>query len=101
MAARCADVRVRGHAGDRRVAAGPEGGRRCGGAGRVQLRNLCQRGLVPILPCLFVFGTVAIVAAVVIAVALFATGTTVEVLTGGPLLRRGFASLASASRPPR
>jgi hypothetical protein len=57
--------------------------------GRVQLRNLCQRGRRsdPALP--FVSGTAAIVTAVVVGVALFAIGTPVRALTGGPLLRWG------------
>jgi VIT1/CCC1 family predicted Fe2+/Mn2+ transporter len=49
---------------------------------------------VPILPFLFTSGGAAIVAAaVVVGVALFATGTTVGLLTGGPLLRRGLRQL--------
>jgi VIT1/CCC1 family predicted Fe2+/Mn2+ transporter len=93
MAARCADVRVRGHAGDRRVAAGPEGGRRRGGPAGFSSASFASGAVVPILPFLFVFGTAAIVAAVVVGVALFATGTTVGVLTGGPSLRRGLRQL--------
>jgi vacuolar iron transporter family protein len=49
---------------------------------------------IPILPFLVTTGTAAIVAAaVVVGVALFATGTTVGVLTGGPLVRRGVRQL--------
>jgi VIT1/CCC1 family predicted Fe2+/Mn2+ transporter len=49
---------------------------------------------IPILPFLVTSGTAAIVAAtVVVGVALFATGTMVGVLTGGPLLRRGLRQL--------
>ena len=50
---------------------------------------------VPILPFLLTSGTAAIaVAAVVVGVALFVTGATVGMLTGGPLLRRGLRQLA-------
>ncbi|HWD46886.1 MAG TPA: VIT1/CCC1 family protein [Actinomycetota bacterium] len=49
---------------------------------------------IPILPFLVTSGTTAIVAAaVVVGVALFATGTTVGLLTGGPLVRRGLRQL--------
>jgi len=49
---------------------------------------------VPILPFLITSGTAAIAAAaVVVGVALFAAGTTVGLLTGGPLLRRGLRQL--------
>jgi VIT1/CCC1 family predicted Fe2+/Mn2+ transporter len=49
---------------------------------------------IPILPFLVTSGTAAIaVAAVAVGVALFATGTTVGVLTGGPLVRRGLRQL--------
>jgi VIT1/CCC1 family predicted Fe2+/Mn2+ transporter len=49
---------------------------------------------IPILPFLFTSGTAAIVAAgAVVGVALFATGATVGVLTGGPLLGRGLRQL--------
>jgi vacuolar iron transporter family protein len=49
---------------------------------------------IPILPFLLASGTPAILAAAaVVGVALFATGATVGVLTGGPLLRRGLRQL--------
>jgi VIT1/CCC1 family predicted Fe2+/Mn2+ transporter len=49
---------------------------------------------LPILPFLITSGTAAIaIAAVVVGVALFATGTTVGLLTGGPLLGRGLRQL--------
>jgi vacuolar iron transporter family protein len=50
--------------------------------------------VVPILPFLVTSGIAAIaIAAVVVGVALFATGATVGVLSGGPLLRRGVRQL--------
>jgi vacuolar iron transporter family protein len=50
---------------------------------------------IPILPFLATTGTAAILAAaVVVGVALFATGATVGLLTGGPLVRRGLRQLA-------
>jgi hypothetical protein len=56
---------------------------------------------IPILPFLVTTGTAAILAAaIVVGVALFATGATVGVLTGGSLLGRACASSASAW-PPR
>ena len=49
---------------------------------------------IPILPFLVTSGTTAIAAAaVVVGVALFATGATVGVLTGGSLLGRGLRQL--------
>jgi len=48
---------------------------------------------IPILPFLVTSGTAAIATAAVVGVALFATGATVGVLTGGPLLRRGLRQL--------
>jgi vacuolar iron transporter family protein len=49
---------------------------------------------IPILPFLVTTGTAAIaVAAVVVGVALFATGATVGMLTGGSLVRRGLRQL--------
>ena len=49
---------------------------------------------IPILPFLFTSGTPAILAAAaVVGAALFATGATAGVLTGGPLLRRGLRQL--------
>jgi vacuolar iron transporter family protein len=56
---------------------------------------------IPILPFLVTTGTAAILAAaIVVGVALFTTGATVGVLTGGSLLGRACASSASAW-PPR
>jgi vacuolar iron transporter family protein len=50
--------------------------------------------VVPIVPFLFASGTAAIMtAAIVVGMALFATGATVGLLTGGPLLRRGLRQL--------
>jgi vacuolar iron transporter family protein len=50
---------------------------------------------IPILPFLVTSGGAAItIAAVLVGVALFATGATTGVLTGGPLLRRGLRQLA-------
>ena len=49
---------------------------------------------IPILPFLVTTGTAAILAAaIVVGVALFATGATVGVLTGRPLARRGLRQL--------
>jgi vacuolar iron transporter family protein len=49
---------------------------------------------IPILPFLATTGTAAIVAAaIVVGVALFATGAAVGVLTGGSLQRRGLRQL--------
>lgn len=49
---------------------------------------------IPILPFLVTTGTAAILAAaIVVGVALFATGATVGVLTGGSLLGRGLRQL--------
>jgi VIT1/CCC1 family predicted Fe2+/Mn2+ transporter len=49
---------------------------------------------IPILPFLVTTGTAAIAAAaIVVGVALFATGATVGLLTGGSLLRRGLRQL--------
>ena len=51
--------------------------------------------VIPILPFFLTSGPAAIVtAAVLVGVALFTTGATVGVLTGGPLLRRGLRQLA-------
>ena len=51
--------------------------------------------VVPVLPFLVTSGRPAIVAAaVLVGLALFATGATVAVLTGGPLVRRGLRQLA-------
>jgi VIT1/CCC1 family predicted Fe2+/Mn2+ transporter len=49
---------------------------------------------IPIFPLFFASGFTAIaIATVLVAVALFGTGATVGVLTGGPLLRRGLRQL--------
>jgi vacuolar iron transporter family protein len=51
--------------------------------------------VIPILPFFVSSGRTAIVtAALLVAVALFATGATVGMLTGGPLVRRGLRQLA-------
>jgi VIT1/CCC1 family predicted Fe2+/Mn2+ transporter len=51
--------------------------------------------VIPLLPFFATSGLNAIVAsAVLVGVALFATGATVGVLTGGPLVRRGLRQLA-------
>jgi VIT1/CCC1 family predicted Fe2+/Mn2+ transporter len=51
--------------------------------------------VIPLLPFFVTSGRPAITtAAVLVGVALFATGTTVGVLTGGPLVRRGLRQLA-------
>jgi VIT1/CCC1 family predicted Fe2+/Mn2+ transporter len=51
--------------------------------------------VIPVLPFFVASGRTAIVAAaVLVGTALFATGATVGVLTGGPLLRRGLRQLA-------
>ena len=56
--------------------------------------------VVPVLPLFVTSGRPAIVAAaVLVGLALFATGATVGVLTGGPLVRRGCASWPSARAP--
>ena len=50
---------------------------------------------IPVLPLLFISGPTAImITTVLVTVALFATGATVGVLTGGPLVRRGLRQLA-------
>jgi VIT1/CCC1 family predicted Fe2+/Mn2+ transporter len=51
--------------------------------------------VIPILPFFIGSGRTAIMtSAVLVGVALFATGATVGVLTGGPLVRRGLRQLA-------
>ena len=51
--------------------------------------------VIPILPFFVASGGAAIVtAAVLVGTALFTTGATVGVLTGGPLVRRGLRQLA-------
>ena len=65
------------------------------GAAVLSFVTFASGAAVPILPFLVTSGTAAIAAAaVVVGVALFATGTTVGLLTGGPLLRRGLRQLA-------
>ena len=64
------------------------------GAAGLSLVTFASGAAVPILPFLITSGTAAIAAAaVVVGVALFATGTTVGLLTGGPLLGRGLRQL--------
>jgi VIT1/CCC1 family predicted Fe2+/Mn2+ transporter len=64
------------------------------GAAGLSFVTFASGAAVPILPFLITSGTAAIAAAaVVVGVALFATGTTVGLLTGGPLLRRGLRQL--------
>jgi VIT1/CCC1 family predicted Fe2+/Mn2+ transporter len=64
------------------------------GAAGLSFVTFAGGAAVPILPFLITSGTAAIAAAaVVVGVALFATGTTVGLLTGGPLLRRGLRQL--------
>jgi VIT1/CCC1 family predicted Fe2+/Mn2+ transporter len=56
--------------------------------------------VIPVLPFFVASGRTAIVtAAVLVGTALFATGATVGVLTGGPLVRRGCASWPSGLAP--
>jgi VIT1/CCC1 family predicted Fe2+/Mn2+ transporter len=64
------------------------------GAARFSFVSFAAGAAIPILPFLVTTGTAAIVAAaIVVGVALFATGATVGVLTGGSLLRRGLRQL--------
>jgi VIT1/CCC1 family predicted Fe2+/Mn2+ transporter len=64
------------------------------GAAGFSFLSFATGAAVPILPFLVTSGAAAIaVAAVVVGVALFATGAAVGVLTGGPLLRRGLRQL--------
>lgn len=64
------------------------------GAAGFSFVSFATGAAVPILPFLITSGAAAIAAAaVVVGVALFATGTTVGMLTGGPLLSRGLRQL--------
>jgi vacuolar iron transporter family protein len=64
------------------------------GAAGFSFLSFATGATIPILPFLFTSGTAAILAAAaVVGVALFATGATVGVLTGGPLLGRGLRQL--------
>jgi vacuolar iron transporter family protein len=64
------------------------------GAAGFSFVSFAAGAAIPILPFLVTTGTTAIVAAaIVVGVALFATGATVAVLTGGSLLRRGLRQL--------
>jgi vacuolar iron transporter family protein len=65
------------------------------GAAGFSFVSFAAGAAIPILPFLVTTGTAAILAAaVVVGVALFATGATVGLLTGGPLVRRGLRQLA-------
>ena len=71
------------------------------GAAGFSFVSFAAGAAIPILPFLVTTGTAAILAAaIVVGVALFTTGATVGVLTGGSLLGRACASSASAW-PPR
>ena len=64
------------------------------GAAGFSFVSFAAGAAIPILPFLVTSGAAAIaVAAVMVGVALFATGATVGVLTGGSLLRRGLRQL--------
>jgi VIT1/CCC1 family predicted Fe2+/Mn2+ transporter len=64
------------------------------GAAGFSFVSFAAGAAIPILPFLVTTGTAAILAAaIVVGVALFATGATVGVLTGGPLVRRGLRQL--------
>ena len=64
------------------------------GAAGFSFVSFAAGATIPILPFLFTSGTRAIaVAAIVVGAALFATGATVGVLSGGPLARRGLRQL--------
>jgi VIT1/CCC1 family predicted Fe2+/Mn2+ transporter len=64
------------------------------GAAGFSFVSFATGAAIPILPFLFTSGTRAIaVAAIVVGAALFATGATVGVLSGGPLARRGLRQL--------
>ena len=66
-----------------------------GGAAGFSFAAFASGAVIPILPFLVTSGSTAITtAAVLVGVALFATGATVGVLTGGPLVRRGLRQLA-------
>ena len=81
-----------GHAGSE--AADPDVVGSAAGAAGFSFVSFAAGAGIPILPFLATTGTAAIVAAaIVVGVALFATGATVGVLTGGSLLRRGLRQL--------
>jgi vacuolar iron transporter family protein len=64
------------------------------GAAGFSFVSFAAGAAIPILPFLVTTGTAAILAAaIVVGVALFATGATVGVLTGGSLLGRGLRQL--------
>jgi VIT1/CCC1 family predicted Fe2+/Mn2+ transporter len=64
------------------------------GAAGLSFVTFASGAAIPILPFLLTSGTAALVAAaVIVGVALFATGATVGLLTGGPLLGRGLRQL--------
>ena len=66
-----------------------------GAAAGSSFRGLASGAVIPLVPFFLTSGPAAIVtAAVLVGVALFATGATVRVLTGGPLLRGGPRQLA-------
>ena len=66
-----------------------------GGAAGFSFAAFASGAVIPILPFLVTSGSTAITtAAVLVGVALFATGATVGVLTGGPLVGRGLRQLA-------
>jgi VIT1/CCC1 family predicted Fe2+/Mn2+ transporter len=66
-----------------------------GGAAGSSFAAFASGAVIPILPFFVTSGSTAITtAAVLVGVALFATGATVGVLTGGPLVRRGLRQLA-------
>jgi VIT1/CCC1 family predicted Fe2+/Mn2+ transporter len=66
-----------------------------GGAAGSGFAAFASGAVIPILPFFVTSGITAITtAAVLVGVALFATGATVGVLTGGPLVRRGLRQLA-------
>ncbi|HJV09263.1 MAG TPA: VIT1/CCC1 transporter family protein, partial [Acidimicrobiales bacterium] len=64
------------------------------GAAGLSFVTFASGAAIPILPFLLTSGTAALAAAaVIVGVALFATGATVGLLTGGPLLGRGLRQL--------
>jgi VIT1/CCC1 family predicted Fe2+/Mn2+ transporter len=64
------------------------------GAAGFSFATFAAGAAIPIVPFLITSGGAAIAAAaVIVGVALFATGTTVGLLTGGPLLGRGLRQL--------
>jgi VIT1/CCC1 family predicted Fe2+/Mn2+ transporter len=77
------------------VAAGGEVVGSAGAAASSSFVAFASGAVIPVLPFFVASGRTAIVtAAVLVGVALFATGATVGVLTGGPLWRRGLRQLA-------